>query len=739
MPSKRKQAPVLSPRTANERHYRGALERLRLLLRREILWRRTEWKGDQLGDLRGLAISDAQADRLLEGGRAAARARFLATDPECIAIGQAVGRLGDEVDAFSRTMSDAGAAPALDRLSGTFGLTPFERDTLLLAAAPALDETFGPLLAYAQDSADAPFATPQLAIALLTDSHHDAELARDALSPNARLRKRRLVSVEAMPPRSVLSSPMHIDERVVDYVRGINACDGRVAAILQDLPSIPLPAPFASLAEQIATWVSRRANQGIWPLVNLVDDGGAGGRDVALGACRRLGLRLAELDAAALASSTDAARDDALRLLEREAALLHAAYLVSAESRDGSPSRENALAIAERLASLIIVVSPTPVRSDRETLSLSVPRIAPLEQRECWTDALSDDAERLGDAVAQLADQFSFAPREIHRAVSSARSRAELDAGAKRGRRGGAGGGGAAVSFDHLWSAARDEAGRLADDLLQHVQPAHSLDDLVLPLAVRAQIEELAAQVKHRTRVYEAWGFGARLSRGRATSACFAGPTGCGKSAAAEALSTLLQLPLYRVDLAGVSSKYIGDTEKNLRRVFDAAEQSGAILFFDEADALFGKRTDVKDSHDRYANIEVNYLLQRLEDYRGLGILATNRKTAIDRAFLRRLRFLVDFPFPDVDSRRRIWRQVFPPEALVGALDYERLAQMEIAGGNIKNIAVNAAFLAAADNGGSGRPISMRHVLRAAEREYAKIDKALGGPELAMPREAVGA
>jgi SpoVK/Ycf46/Vps4 family AAA+-type ATPase len=199
------------------------------------------------------------------------------------------------------------------------------------------------------------------------------------------------------------------------------------------------------------------------------------------------------------------------------------------------------------------------------------------------------------------------------------------------------------------------------------------------------------------------------------------GPSGTGKTMAAEILANELKLDLYRIDLAGIVSKYIGETEKNLRNVFDAAEQSGAILFFDEADALFGKRSEVRDSHDRYANIEIDYLLQRVEDYRGLAILCTNRRSALDRAFLRRLRFLVEFPFPDWSQRRLIWQKVFPPEAPLGALDFEALSRMEIPGGNIRNIALNAAFLAA----GEKSRIGMEHVLQAARREYAKIDKLL--------------
>jgi SpoVK/Ycf46/Vps4 family AAA+-type ATPase len=257
------------------------------------------------------------------------------------------------------------------------------------------------------------------------------------------------------------------------------------------------------------------------------------------------------------------------------------------------------------------------------------------------------------------------------------------------------------------------------EELGQRIIPVQSWKDIVLPEDLLRQLHEIASQVAYRTQVYEQWGFGEKLGRGRGISALFSGPSGTGKTMAAEVLANHLQLDLFRIDLAGVVSKYIGETEKNLKKVFDAAEQSGAILFFDEADALFGKRTEVKDSHDRYANIEVSYLLQRIEDYRGLAILATNYKSALDRAFLRRIRFQLDFPLPDAISRRQIWQQVFPPQAEVDSLDYDFLSRLEISGGNIKNIALNAAFLAASQ----GSPIQMAHILLSTRREYAKIDK----------------
>ena len=239
-------------------------------------------------------------------------------------------------------------------------------------------------------------------------------------------------------------------------------------------------------------------------------------------------------------------------------------------------------------------------------------------------------------------------------------------------------------------------------------------------------LRHIVAHVRHRALVYEEWGFSSKGSRGLGISALFAGTSGTGKTMAAEVLANDLRLDLYRIDLSSVVSKYIGETEKNLRRVFDAAEEGGAILLFDEADALFGKRSEVKDSHDRYANIEVSYLLQRMEAYRGLAILTTNMKSALDSAFLRRIRFVVQFPFPDETQRAEIWRRVFPKATPTVGLDYGRLSRLNVTGGNIRNIAMNGAFLAA----DTDEPVQMKHLLNAARSECNKLEKSLTEAEV---------
>ena len=343
-------------------------------------------------------------------------------------------------------------------------------------------------------------------------------------------------------------------------------------------------------------------------------------------------------------------------------------------------------------------------------MPVAVSRPDASSQAELWTRTLGASAQGLQGDLEAIVEQFDLGPAGIARAAALAMDQAALRAPAHP-----------EIGSGDLWEACRRQAGPQIGQLARKIEPCYDWNDIVVPGEVLRQLHEITGQVANRHHVYQNWGFGKKLTRGRGISALFSGASGVGKTMAAEVIAHDLKLDLYRIDLAGVVSKYIGETEKNLRSVFDAAERSGAILFFDEADALFGKRSEVKDSHDRYANIEINYLLQRMEDYRGLAILATNMRGSMDAAFTRRLRFIVDFPFPDATQRVEIWRKVFPPEAHVLDLNLAVLSRLEIPGGNIRNIAVNAAFMAAAD----GSSIGMDHVMRAARREYAKIDRLI--------------
>jgi SpoVK/Ycf46/Vps4 family AAA+-type ATPase len=354
----------------------------------------------------------------------------------------------------------------------------------------------------------------------------------------------------------------------------------------------------------------------------------------------------------------------------------------------------------------------------RPSVQLEVRRPTPAEQRELWRGYLGEVAGRLNGQVESLVAQFNLNSSSIRTVAADALERSALAAAGHHPD--------SDPLPEMLWRSCCAQSRARLESLAQYIEPVATWEDLVLPPVQLQTLRQITAQVRQRQRVYQDWGFSQKSSRGLGISALFAGGSGTGKTMAAEVLANELCLNLYRIDLSQVVSKYIGETEKNLRQVFDAAEDGGAILLFDEADALFGQRSEVKDSHDRYANIEVSYLLQRMESYLGLAILTTNMKASLDSAFLRRLRFTVQFPFPDTSQRAEIWRRVFPQATPTEGLNPEALARLNVAGGNIRNMALTAAFLAADED----RPIAMRHLLSAARSEYAKLEKTLTDAEV---------
>jgi SpoVK/Ycf46/Vps4 family AAA+-type ATPase len=404
-------------------------------------------------------------------------------------------------------------------------------------------------------------------------------------------------------------------------------------------------------------------------------------------------------------------RETLLRLVEREAALGARAVYVELDDTDSAEVTRAAIAFSESLQCLLFVGSREPLRLRRRAaFKLEVANPTTNEQLALWRDSLGPLAEELDGHLERVTSQFSLGQLGIYAASLSLTNRdaAASDLG------------------EVLWDACRMQARPRLEELAQRLDPNTTWEDLVLPEQQLAILRELALHGRHRAQVYERWGFAGKCSRGNGTSALFSGVSGTGKTMAAEVLARELKLDLYRIDLSQVVSKYIGETEKNLRRVFDAAESGGVLLLFDEADALFGKRSEVKDSHDRYANIEIGYLLQRMEQYRGLAILTTNMKESLDQAFLRRIRFVVQFPFPDVTQRVEIWRKVFPRATPTDGLDAKKLALLHVTGGNIRNIALNAAFLASEER----VPVRMHHLLAAARSECAKLGRQPTGAEV---------
>jgi hypothetical protein len=575
---------------------------------------------------------------------------------------------------------------ALARLCDAFGLSPFERDVLVLCAAVELDGSF-----------PATRPTFGLALATLPDAHWSA------LMPSSPLRRWCLIEVEN--GSSLTASPLRVSERVLHYLTGVSALDERWSALVAAVepPAVPLPPSHQAVAEEVGRAIAALEESGAPLLIELTGNDAAGKRDIAAHLTAQANARLYALAAADLPQQA-AERDLLCRLWEREATLGGAALFIDAAELPHE-ARRSAAAFIDRARTLTFVAAREPLHlPNARPLRFHVARPTFAEQRALWRALLDGRSESLDGEVDRLASQFDLSVRSI--AAAAAATRDER------------------VS---LWDHCRITARPRMEDLAHRVEATARAEQLILPPLQHAMLREIVAHVRQRARVYEEWGFHTRGARGLGISALFAGPSGTGKTMAAEVIANELRLDLYVIDLSSVVSKYIGETEQNLRRVFDAAEEGGAVLLFDEADALFGKRTEVKDSHDRYANIEVSYLLQRMESYRGVAILTTNMKTALDTAFLRRLRFVVDFPFPDQAHRTAIWEQAFPPGVPLEGIDVARLARLNIAGGNIRNIALNAAFLAAEANG----PVTMSHLLGAAKTEYAKLERPLTDAEVA--------
>ena len=602
---------------------------------------------------------------------------------------------------------------ALDGLCAMWSLSPFERDVLLLCAGMELDSEFAALCAEAQGNPSRPFPTFSLALAALPDAHWSA------ITPRSALRRNKLIEVVDGP--SLTTSQLRIDERILHCLLGINHWDERLRGIVDPVVSdVPLVPSHQAVAERIAAIWKRTGLKS--PILQLCGLERAAKRRIAAEACRLSGLGLGRLMLEAL-PGTPAELDMILQLWDREASLTGCALFIEADDVETTDvTRMSALArVLDRTAGLALLSTYVrqPMRH-RPMVTIDIGNPTLSEQALLWNQTLGERAPSLNGHIEQLTAQFDVTDIAIHAAgvealaqVMHDKETVDAEISDQLGRA--------------LWDTCRVSSRPRLDDLAQRIEPMADWDDLVLPEAQLAILHDITGHVRMRSKVYHHWGFAAKGQRGLGIGALFAGTSGTGKTMAAEVLAKTLSLDLYRIDLSAVVSKYIGETEKNLRRVFDTAEGGGAILLFDEADALFGKRTETKDSHDRYANQEVAYLLQRMEAYRGLAILTTNLRSSLDTAFLRRLRYVIQFPFPDVAQREELWRRVFPSGAPLDNVSPRRLAQLNVAGGNIRNIALNAAFLAA----DSGDAIRMEHILRAAQAEYAKLEKTLTDAEVA--------
>lgn len=611
-----------------------------------------------------------------------------------------------------RLQLDPHYPPALEVLAERFELTHFEKLVVLLCAAVEFDTRVSQLCAAAQGDATKPFPTMAICFTLLPDA------AWDAFSPERPLRDCRLLEVLRSHETPLTLGQLKIDERVTNYLKGLNYFDSRLAArctgAYDDSEAVDLsPSQSRAVDSVLAHYDAAIDRDAPIPVVQLVGDQAAAKRLIAARLAEQLQLEFRESTTSLLPESLESL-EEFTALWRRENRIAPTALLLDATTEPTPREIERLAWFAGRTTGAVLISVEKPLPRSLSWPAVDVERPSADEQRDAWRQLLPD---HLTTAADRLAGQFDLELGSIREVATNWPSNSNEDA------------------QESLWRACCRQTRPAFDGLAQRIDVRAGWDDIVLPAEQMETLTQLVGQVRRRGVVLDDWGFRRKMNRGLGMTALLAGESGTGKTTCAEILANELQLDLYTVNLSQVIDKYIGETEKNLKRLFDAADHGGCLVLLDEADALFGKRTDVKDSHDRFANIETNYLLQRLESYRGLAILATNNKAALDTAFLRRLRFTIDFPFPDAASRRLIWQRVFPDDAPLESLDFEHLAKLRLTGGNVFNIAVNAAY-AAAD---AGHAIDMATILWAAEREMRKTDRPInaGDFQWMQRREAV--
>ncbi len=712
-------------------HALAELARMDLLLRRQVLrLRATRVLNDEA--LRGIAIPDALADALLGQGK---------ETPDKIAA-ESAAQLSKQIEALRRqnatrarsSMSGGIQLPMLT-LARAFGLNRFEADVLWLAAAAQVQSRYGTLFAYAHNDLTRPWLSVDLALQLLCETPQEQLERRALFNPAATLPRHHLVrfgNAHDERESTFLSRSMVAEERIAEFLLGSNALDAQIS-------------PFASIADPLENKPDVCAEysaktSGFWtpnalqraaelarqtPLMLITLEGpyGSGKLDAARTLSAALGKPLLMADMQqALGHSQPL--ETTFALLLREAALQQSAlYLAHFERLLADPTAAHVMALRQALKSsagceptLIVIgteaawqAQPPWAESTLLHFKLDPPGYA--QRMQTWERALHAQPRAApdGDALRAVAGKYALSNGQIEDAARMAEQLAALR------------GADAPIDADDLRAAAGAQSNQGLQRIAQKVTPVYGWDDIVLPPSPMRQLREAYSTLKQRQVVLAEWGFERKMALGKGTAILFAGPSGTGKTMAAQILAHELGLDLYKVDLSTLVSKYIGETEKNLSQIFKEAQTSNAILFFDEADALFGKRSEVKDAHDRYANIEVAYLLQRVEEYDGAVILASNLNQNMDDAFRRRLRHLIEFPFPDAEHRERIWRAAFPAQApLEAELDFTFLArQFELSGGNIRNAAFAAALIAAQE----GKPIGMQHLALAVLREMQKMGK----------------
>jgi SpoVK/Ycf46/Vps4 family AAA+-type ATPase len=608
--------------------------------------------------------------------------------------------------------SDLSPPPVLEQLCHIFNLSSFERDLVLLCGGMEINSHWRDYIAQIQDNPQLIYPTFNLALKILPNGHWQG------INPQGPLRRWKIIEVGA--GTNLTQSPLRLDERILHFLWGIPSLDERLQPMVAPLAFVDRLVPsYEDIVEEVAqSWI--KAQNKDFPVIQLCGDDSFSKQAIAQQVAFRVGLELKGISGEVLPTDINQLYLFQ-RLWERECVLSNSAILLNCdwnENNENNKEKEQTISrfIEALNCPLIITTKERRPSRQRPLITFDVHTPSRQEQHLIWQYYLGETYKGLNGQVERLVSQFNLSPSGIQSACVKINSlETHFQKITKNQEEN------ATLIHQQLWEICRQQSRPRLEELAQRIEASADWDDLILPEKEKQVLRDILIHVQHKVTVYDQWGFGDKSKRGLGISALFAGQSGTGKTMAAEVLAHTLNLDVYRIDLSSVVSKYIGETEKNLCKVFDAAEGGGAILLFDEADSLFGKRSDVKDSHDRYANMEVSYLLQRMEAYQGLAILTTNLKDSIDQAFLRRIRFVVQFPFPNHHQREEIWRRVFPQKTPTKGLDFEKLSSLHVSGGNIRNIAMNAAFLAKAED----QMVMMKHILQAARNEYIKLERPM--------------
>ena len=693
---------------------------------------------DPQDQFRGLMITHQEADQIARQAIGTTWGHMVSLPPEEEA--QYAGELeavNRQEAALMQTCQQQGLALQIHYLQQAFRLDEVDLDILLICLAPALDPRYERLYSYLQDDVTRKQPGVNLLLVLLGEPGLGRLELLAHISPDAPLFQAHLVEFvneAANSAKNLLARELQVDPTLVVWLLG------RYEPRPELYPHAHL---FKPKEEEIDRLLSAPLDQGV-NMTALPGYGGTGapalvfygpdqaGQEAAARRCAaQMQSLLLRVNLAGLVEDGLTPKA-ALRAALRDALLLGALpYLCGWEA---CLNGQNQAAGAARLKELLEEVDAYPgvaiIAAQTAWQAAGLERLTPLfwlefpippyaQRAKIWQyylAALVGEPQAQAIEVSALAGQFILTSGQIRDAITTARDRAM-----QRGQPPG---------MDDLLAAAREHSNPHLGTLARKLNPRYTRQDIVLPEDPLRQIGEIVSTVKERARVLSEWGLGRKLVASAGVTILFTGESGTGKTMAAEVIASELGLDLYKIDLSTLVSKYIGETEKNLEQIFHEAESSNAILFFDEADAIFGKRSEVKDAHDRYANIEVSYLLQRMEDYDGVTILATNLRSNLDQAFTRRLQFLVDFPPPDEYSRLRIWQTLFPPDVPRATdLDFGLLARrFKLAGGNIRNILVSAAYLAASDGGA----VRMEHLLHGARRELQKMGRHINETDMVV-------